>query len=488
MEDPPEFYRIMSLRLSRALGEIGVNSWMVRKRRRTFLMLEAEGTISGNLQGFNSTKFFFGSQSEGTTTPGLNSDVDILNCEHDINIMTALSEWTAGMENYLMIKEEKCSPQHYLLQEIRQDSPEPAVNPSNMFSVVDINGRVLHANTEARFIMKLISEGTNLPYYSSGPSHSVNKMFDMVKAYRRRSLPPECLEWFERPRPGHWPPPGLFREVRECGCFLVPDGHFDSLDKDVEWRISPSLIERTLMFSMKTLQLKCYVVLKILKSHFINPCLNNIGKLTSFHCKTALFFAAEGMPPGINILSLFESSLHSDVASSRLKLVSFFFCHNELERAADVLNDVERRYDDSVQAVCGCGNMDPFKTEHHKPLCTTSVLDNDDVLLTNKTALCVRYLGHEASCAPPILRYEMVRGIGEDINHRNLNEQKWMKWAVVDALPYLYYLQYLTFRGLGQRVGRLQAIINLGNCILDNSSYSQIYHEATFGNLLGALL
>ncbi|WAR20103.1 hypothetical protein MAR_001941, partial [Mya arenaria] len=116
MENPPDFYRIMSLRLSRALSDIGVNSWMVRRRRRTFLMLEADNTINRKLQGHDVTIFYFGSQSEGTTTPGLNSDIDILFCYNDTNIMSSWSEWEAGRKNMLMVKEETCSPQHYLLQ------------------------------------------------------------------------------------------------------------------------------------------------------------------------------------------------------------------------------------------------------------------------------------------------------------------------------------------------------------------------------------
>ncbi|WAR20056.1 hypothetical protein MAR_001894 [Mya arenaria] len=189
-----------------------------------------------------------------------------------------------------------------------------------------------------------------------------------------------------------------------------------------------------------------------------------------------------------SILSLFESSLDTDVASSRLKLASFLLCHNELERAAYVLNDVERRYDDSVQAVCECGRIDPLHTEHHKPMCTASVFDNDDVLLTNNTTFCVRYLRQEAFCAPPILRFEMVRGFGEELNHRNYSERKWMNSAVVDALPYLYYLQYLTFRGLGQQGRQVQAFNNLMNSVLDTSLHSQIYHYETFSNLFGHCL
>ncbi|XP_052775240.1 uncharacterized protein LOC128213513 [Mya arenaria] len=669
MENPPGFYRIMSLRLSRALSDIGVNRWMVRRRRRTFLMIEASETINNaKLQGSDFTCFNFGSQSEGTTTPGLNSDIDRLISLNDINIMSSWSEWEAGRQNMLMVKEETCSPQHYLLQVIRPDSPEPFIHSSYVFHVVDSKGRVLFVNTFFGIIAQLISIRDNTLYYSSGPSHSLLKMYDFVYAYWCRSLPQECQAWFERPRPGHWPTPEMLRDVRECGCFLVPDGYFDSYYRHVEWRISPSLIERTLMFSMKTVQLKCYVVLKILKSHVINPLLYNEGKLTSFHCKTALLFAAERLPPRMwrenrlmecivyclklllgwtktgmcphfivagvnlfhgkftsrqlanlskilsniidthlivlayiqaddlgnrmfstnirtvryseglhistknslcrwlsvnahfniykgfqlilsetsdfmsedmisyfglylttvrtyvhelpfplrvqyfdyvfrqvlsvfastaasccirngsvvprNILCLFESSLDTDVASSRLKLASFLVCHNELERAADVLNDVERRYDDNVQAVCACGNMDPLDTEHHKPLCTTSVVNNDDVLLTNKTALCVRYLRQEAFCAPPILHYEMVRGLGEDINHRHIDE-RWMNWAVVDSLPYLYYLQYLTFRDLGQRGRQRQAVLNLDNCFLDANRRSHLYHPETCFNLIG---
>ncbi|XP_052780969.1 uncharacterized protein LOC128217692 [Mya arenaria] len=668
MENPPEFYQIMSLRLSRALSDIGVNSWMVKRRRRTFLM-EADDTINDILQGFDVTSFCFGSQSEGTTTPGLNSDIDRLFCLNKINIMSSWSEWEPGRENMLMVKEETCSPQHYLLQVIRHDSPEPVIHSSDESHVVDSNGRVLYLNTE--WVMTALKESIerNMNYFASGSSHSPCKMYDLVFAYRCRSLPLECHKWYERPRPGHWPTPEQFRETMECGCFLIPDGHFDSRVKFVEWRISPSLIERILMFSMKTLQLKCYVVLKILKSHVINPLLFKKGKLTSFHCKTALFFAAERLPPGMwrehrlmecivyclklllgwtntgmcphyivagvnlfhgkftnrqfanlskilsniigthlailayiqaddlgnrmfnanirtvryseglqistnnslcrwlsvyaqhrmnrylnmrliklsdmmpeemitflgqhfqevrayvhvhglpiikkyflyiskqilsilasivasyciqngcvvprNTLSLFESSLDTDVASSRLKFASFLVCHNELERAADVLNDVERRYDDSVQAVCACGRMDPLNTEHHKPLCSYSVVDNDDVLLINKTALCVRYLRQEAFCAPPILRYEMVRGIGEDINHRNILERDCMNWILVDALPYLYYLQYLTFRGLGQQGRQLQVFNNLRNCFVNENLRSHLHHTETCANLLG---
>ena len=91
----------------------------------------------------------------------------------------------------------------------------------------------------------------------------------------------------------------------------------------------------------------------------------------------------------------------------------------------------------------------------------------------------------EAFCAPPLLRYEMVRGVNEDILHRKRAERDWMDWAVVDARPFLYYLQYLTFRSLGHRDRQMQAFINLYNCLLGPTLLSHLYHRETYIHFLG---
>jgi len=87
-------------------------------------------------------------------------------------------------------------------------------------------------------------------------------------------------------------------------------------------------------------------------------------------------------------------------------------------------------------------------------------------------------------CAPPILHFEMVRGIGDDFQQRNPNERVWMKWAVVDARPFLHYLQYLTFRDLGLRNKQLQALHSRGVSIVDGIEQNQVFHPETAGNLL----
>jgi len=91
-----------------------------------------------------------------------------------------------------------------------------------------------------------------------------------------------------------------------------------------------------------------------------------------------------------------------------------------------------------------------------------------DVLSAHRVAYCVRFLPQETFCVPSILHYEMVRAVGDDMQHRNLLEREWMNWAVDDSRPFLHYLQYLTFRGLGLRHKQLQALFALGDNITDD--------------------
>jgi len=188
-----------------------------------------------------------------------------------------------------------------------------------------------------------------------------------------------------------------------------------------------------------------------------------------------------GMHIGNRILSWYSAAINTDVASTRLKLASMLYCKGDLQMAADVLDDVERRYESTVQAICACQRMDPLVTKPRKEF-TELLNDGDtDVLMTNRVAYCVRFLHQEVYCAPPILHFEMVRGVGDDIQHRTLRERVWMNWAVVDARPFLHYLQYLTFRGLGLRHRQIQAFYLLLCSIVDG--IQQLFHPETAINL-----
>ncbi|KAH3896983.1 hypothetical protein DPMN_021167 [Dreissena polymorpha] len=170
-------------------------------------------------------------------------------------------------------------------------------------------------------------------------------------------------------------------------------------------------------------------------------------------------------------VSRFQYSLNSDVASGRLKLASVLYCGGNLQAAVRVLEDVERRYHSNVKAVCGWrGN------------------GGKDIMISGNTetqfAFCVSFFRQELYCIPFILLFEMNRNRFEDeLDERSYNEHKWMLSAEVDALPFLYYLQYLTYEGLGERYNQLRALEVLELYLGDNRN--KLFHQETAINFLG---
>ncbi|KAH3754197.1 hypothetical protein DPMN_188860 [Dreissena polymorpha] len=73
----------------------------------------------------------------------------------------------------------------------------------------------------------------------------------------------------------------------------------------------------------------------------------------------------------------------------------------------------------------------------------------------------------------------------EEVAQRDYNDNCWMDCAEVDARPFLHYLQYLTYGGLGQRDKQLHALTVLESYMCDKSSKINLYHLETAGNLLG---
>ncbi|KAK3099222.1 hypothetical protein FSP39_001172 [Pinctada imbricata] len=94
-----------------------------------------------------------------------------------------------------------------------------------------------------------------------------------------------------------WPTTELLREICKDGCHLVPihsKKHVWSDQEDLEWRISFSLAEKKLVFSMNHCQFLCYGLMKI----FLDEVLKEIPEtktetgnvLCSYFIKTAVFW------------------------------------------------------------------------------------------------------------------------------------------------------------------------------------------------------
>ncbi|XP_052766322.1 uncharacterized protein LOC128207441 isoform X2 [Mya arenaria] len=288
----------MSLRLSRVLGDIGINKKMVSLRRRTWLLIEKQFTIT--FTAFHNkiqTFFNFGSQSEGTTTIGMKSDVDLLRLDVNNPVLLDMSEWEPGKESLCVIKNEHTPPQHCNLQLLETDisqSVKEILMDRRIDLEVDMAGRVLLKNTVGESSMK---KRWGDDYNKQGPSRTMNKDLDIVMSFPCTHFPEECLFLFNRPRPGHYPRPEILSQARQTTAFIIPQGHAESSRPQLEWRFSTSLIERLLMFDLDINQIKVYTFLKIIRITYFKPVFGD--RLSTFHFKTALMFTLETYPSSI---------------------------------------------------------------------------------------------------------------------------------------------------------------------------------------------
>ncbi|XP_052239977.1 uncharacterized protein LOC127850733 isoform X2 [Dreissena polymorpha] len=669
-ENISEQFTALSVRMSNALEAIGAEKCTVMKRRKTFMRREFMETITENLVGNILECFHFGSQSEGTTTPGLQSDIDLLFTNKNVNVMTQLRDWENGKQNLLMLYDDITPPQQYLLQIFKPDAPEPETRLWNSQFVRKGPDQILVSSDKFKQTIEENNKDKDTEVSKSGPSVSFLENWDIVEAYTVRKALPEIQHWIDRCRGRHWPSPQLLEAARIAPCFLVPAGHPDSDHKHEEWRLSPNLIERMLMFSFNVTQIKCFIVLKIMKKSLLNKIVKD--SFTSFHCKTLMFYTIErthpdlwkernlvylivlclkilrkwlrdgmfphyiiprvnlfdaklsfvqqkrlfrfvdsmikndlqdlflididnfgfllgenglsggvqnresgGVPnrensvlllrnsielflkferlerllieqrgivykyqhPVVNlereitrclckmfgffdyqrlqvvalefaknlcalraslksskqigfgygkfrdILNGFRYSLTTDVASTRLKLASALYCRGHLHSAVKILEDIENRYHNKIKAVCGCRDIEG---DRDLQLFAKMVLRFDNFCPEPPFAFCVRFARQEAYCVPYILFFEMNRGLtAEDLGQRTYTETRWMDCAEVDARPFLYYIQYLTYGGLGNRDRQIDAMLKLETYICDSCNHINLYHEETAVNLLG---
>ncbi|KAH3840834.1 hypothetical protein DPMN_114290 [Dreissena polymorpha] len=180
--------------------------------------------------------FHFGSQSEGTTTPGLQSDIDELHCDNTVNVMIKkagmenilkvdydahearwcdinavinLLDWKAGMMNVLMLRDKNTPPQQYLVQIFRKDMPVPETFLCNPRFVRKATGEILLSSERIKDAQEYSDKakyGEVGHFTKQGPSLQ------------------EIQHWVDKKRLRHWPSKNLLEAARVAACFLVPVG------------------------------------------------------------------------------------------------------------------------------------------------------------------------------------------------------------------------------------------------------------------------
>ncbi|XP_060555676.1 uncharacterized protein LOC132716420 [Ruditapes philippinarum] len=285
----PDYRENLSLMLSEVLHDIGVNERMVMGRRRGLMLIENMWNITYRLTDRNGTIYYLGSQSEGTTTIGLYSDIDILSLIHKYNIIQDWSEWVHGKFNYLMIQDENTTPGYCFLQLLRDDEPLPATVIPDENHITDRRGRILYKNTIINNFLQGADQQHGPSIAEQGQPGVCDR--DLVIACPCKSWPQSATGWLHRQGIGRWPTHEMRRYAASTGCLVVPTGSKVSEYPELEWRISTSLTERCIMFNLNITQIRCYVLLKMILKSFLNP--QNEINISSFMCKTVLLHCIE---------------------------------------------------------------------------------------------------------------------------------------------------------------------------------------------------
>ena len=282
-------------------GEIGTKETI--EVRKDYCRLT--DCIFSNSQNFT-TMYWTGSKSEGLDLPG--SDMDFMADANDvfgIKVIQSLREsHTESSYTVLYMCTENTPPGFALLRcitPVTNIALIPAFQSMNglqylssdlmvdLFSFSDLN----QYRPDTSVLRKSGRQGPSVEVWSiyddiTGPGT------DNVFSIHCPFWPKDALEWHERPRPFGWPTPHDVSSIVNFGFHLVGIGHPQSRTRLLEWRLSFSLAERTLVWSFNHTQMQCYAVMKIILKEFIKKkCSPQNQVLCSYFIKTFLFWKYE---------------------------------------------------------------------------------------------------------------------------------------------------------------------------------------------------
>ena len=285
-----------SILLSQLLDDVVGTEEMVRIRQD---YCRIKDCIRSN--AFNINSYFTGSKAEGLNLPG--SDLDFM---HDINnlhdmqvIQTKLDARDATQRNLFVMSTENVRPCFVMLRSVSPIDDRDLLNACqdmNNFLYLSSYLYVHNATTDLRESfphLTITRQGPSTEGWSPYMDRSQSGT-DAVCSIHCSFWPDAARQWQSRTRESPWPSPLDIKTIVDFGFHLVPVGHPQSDTNMMEWRISFSVAERTLVWSFNNIQMQCYAVMKLILKEFINPhCSLPSCVLCSYFIKTFLFWKYE---------------------------------------------------------------------------------------------------------------------------------------------------------------------------------------------------
>ena len=333
--------RQLSLMVYELLDQLGLSE-EIRKlyRERAYTGEISHNLVLGDLR----RGYFFGSDSEGTQTPGMNSDVDMAIVDQAIEVFTNCSS-SGGKPGYIVVQDETTPPGLVKLQMVYDNKPLQLTRGAGRIITDEISTLLLqkpyHFLPDHKGRIVITGKPGYIPPVPNVTKHGVafkedNKGefadIDIILALHSKVLPDCVTDCLMRKRNSDFLTASVVEACKSYGCLFVRKEHCQSIDSHLLWRISPSHQERFLMFNFNSVQHKCYVLLKLIKKDIINPALGS-EVLTSYHCKTAILHLIDMTPSQFwrpdNLLFCLITALHCLLLWSKDSNCPNFFIPDE---------------------------------------------------------------------------------------------------------------------------------------------------------------
>ena len=291
-----------SILLSQLLDDVVGNDEMVRIRQDYCRIYDCIESItdpdSDNL-------YYTGSKAEGLDLPGsdLYFMVNINSKTKLLIIQTMEDAISTAHKNVFCMKTENVPPCFVMLRSanpvqdsLQFDACQLIYNEMHLSSYLFVHDVESDLN-KTPFGGKVARQCPSVEHWTPYMNTSQSEV-DMVLSIHCPFWPATASEWKLRHRRFAWPSPHDIKSIVHFGFHLVPVGHPSSNTNMMEWRVSFSAAERTLVSSFNHVQIQCYAVLKIILKEFINPhCSPDTRVLCSYFIKTFLFWKYEETDP-----------------------------------------------------------------------------------------------------------------------------------------------------------------------------------------------
>ena len=289
-----------SIPLSQLLDDVVGTEEMVQIRQEFCRIWDC---IKSTADSCKENFYYTGSKAEGLGLLGSDDDVmmDINNQANLLIIQTMQDTSIAGHTNMFCMKTENVPPCFAMLRSANQVQHGTLLDACQLIdNAMYLSSYLLVHNATSKMIKnaysvhkKIAKQGPSIEGWSHYMDTSQSGI-DAVISIHCSFWPNSASEWRTRHRQFAWPSPSDIKSIVDFGFHLVPVGHPLSDMNMMEWRISFSVAERTLVWSINHVQMHCYAVMKIILKEFINPhCSTDNRVLCSYFIKTLIFWKYE---------------------------------------------------------------------------------------------------------------------------------------------------------------------------------------------------